>query len=102
MEITSNAPLFTLTIEQFTQLCTTLLDERIRHFFKEHLEDQRNSAMSIEQAAKYLKIKLSTLYNYTSNGKIPHEKDGKFLMFHKEALDEWAASNSRRKKKTKI
>lgn len=45
---------------------------------------------SAEQAAEYLKIKVSTLYKKVEKGLIPHSRSGgRKLLFNKKALDEY-------------
>lgn len=49
---------------------------------------------SIVDAAKYLLIQKSTLYKYTSQGKIAHYKpNNKTIYFKKADLDNWAFKN---------
>ncbi|MHA2061910.1 MAG: helix-turn-helix domain-containing protein [Candidatus Sifarchaeia archaeon] len=45
--------------------------------------------MTIEEAANYLGIRLSTLYKYTSARKIPHVKVGRLVKFRQEDLENW-------------
>ncbi len=50
--------------------------------------------LTAEQAADYLQISLATLYEKTSNRKIPHNKVGKLLRFRKSELDRWIETKS--------
>lgn len=45
--------------------------------------------ITAEEAAKYLAISKKTIYNYVSEGFIPHIKIRSNLRFRKEDLDSW-------------
>lgn len=45
--------------------------------------------MTIEEVAKYLKMKPQTIYTWAQNGKIPAAKLGKEWRFKKSLIDEW-------------
>ena len=45
--------------------------------------------MTIEEVAKYLKLKPQTIYNWAQNGKIPAVKLGKEWRFKKSVIDKW-------------
>lgn len=45
--------------------------------------------MTLDEAAKYLRVAQSTIYGWTSSKRIPYRKAGRLLRFSKEALDEW-------------
>ena len=45
--------------------------------------------MTIEDVAKYLKLKPQTIYTWAQNGKIPAAKLGKEWRFKKSILDVW-------------
>ena len=45
--------------------------------------------MTIEEVAKYLKLKPQTIYSWAQNGKIPAAKLGKEWRFKKSILDVW-------------
>ena len=45
--------------------------------------------MTIEEVAKYLKMKPQTIYTWAQNGKIPAAKIGKEWRFRRSILDEW-------------
>ena len=45
--------------------------------------------MTIEEVAKYLKMKPQTIYTWAQNGKIPAAKIGKEWRFRRSVLDEW-------------
>lgn len=45
--------------------------------------------MTIEEVAKYLKLKPQTIYTWAQNGKIPAAKLGKEWRFKKSVIDKW-------------
>ena len=45
--------------------------------------------MTLEQVARYLKLKPQTIYNWAQNGKIPAAKLGKEWRFRKSVIDIW-------------
>lgn len=45
--------------------------------------------MTIEEVAKYLKLKPQTIYTWAQNGKIPAAKIGKEWRFRKDIIDAW-------------
>lgn len=49
--------------------------------------------MTIEEVAKYLKLKPQTIYKWAQEGKIPGAKLGKEWRFRKHILDEWVDSS---------
>jgi len=45
--------------------------------------------MTLEEVAKYLKLKPQTIYTWSQNGKIPAAKLGKEWRFKKSVIDNW-------------
>ncbi len=45
--------------------------------------------MTLEEVAKYLKLKPQTIYNWAQDGKIPAAKLGKEWRFKKSIIDKW-------------
>ena len=45
--------------------------------------------MTLEEVAKYLKLKPQTIYTWAQNGKIPAAKLGKERRFRKSVIDRW-------------
>lgn len=45
--------------------------------------------MTIEEVAKYLKMKPQTIYTWAQKGNIPAVKLGKEWRFRKDVIDEW-------------
>jgi excisionase family DNA binding protein len=46
---------------------------------------------TVEEAARYLKIPISSIYKLAQEGKIPAQKVGKHWRFHRNTLDQWIA-----------
>jgi len=51
--------------------------------------DDFPQVLTIEEASKYLRIPLSTLYKLAQDGKIPCQKVGRHWRFRKETIDNW-------------
>jgi len=51
--------------------------------------DEFPQVLTIEEASKYLRIPLSTLYKLAQDGKIPCQKVGRHWRFRKETIDNW-------------
>jgi len=82
---------------------TSLTEEEFKNFLKqaitEVLADQNINNQSavpelldIKQAADFLKLKVTTLYEKTSQKSIPHIKKGNKLYFNRSTLIEWLNS----------
>ncbi len=54
--------------------------------------------MTIEEVAKYLKMRPQTIYKWAQEGKLPGAKLGKEWRFRKHLLDEWIDSSIVRSK----
>jgi excisionase family DNA binding protein len=48
-----------------------------------------DEVMTLEEVAKYLKLKPQTIYTWAKNGKIPAAKLGKEWRFKKSVIDKW-------------
>ena len=53
------------------------------------MENQPDNVLTIEELSIYLKIPKSTLYKLVREGKVPFQKVGRHLRFHRESIDEW-------------
>lgn len=53
------------------------------------MTDELPLIMTIEEASKYLRIPLSSLYKLAQDGKIPCQKVGRHWRFRKETIDRW-------------
>jgi excisionase family DNA binding protein len=56
---------------------------------RSHESEKNGQYQTIERAAKYLKIKKGTLYQYTSRGQVEHFKIGGRLLFKEEMLEQF-------------
>lgn len=52
-------------------------------------EDIDEFIMKVPQLCKYLKMKVSTIYQLTHKNEIPYNKRGKTLYFKKDEIDKW-------------
>lgn len=55
------------------------------------MEDLNELVMKSPELCRYLKMKISTLYQLTHKHKIPFNKKGKTMYFKKEEIDKWIA-----------
>lgn len=53
------------------------------------MPDNLPPVLTIEEASKYLRLPLSSLYKLAQDGKIPCQKVGRHWRFRKETLDRW-------------
>lgn len=62
-------------------------------FFKkpEEPDDANEFIMKVPELCKYLKMKISTLYQLTHKNEIPFNKKGKTLYFRKDEIDKWVS-----------
>jgi len=79
---------------------TAMTEEEFKNFLKQAITevmknltindtDLSSDPLDVEQAAKFLKIQITTLYEKTCHKTIPHFKKGNKLYFHKSDLLEW-------------
>jgi PTS system nitrogen regulatory IIA component len=50
---------------------------------------EMDEIMTLEEVAKYLKVKPQTIYTWAQNNKIPAAKLGKEWRFRKSLIDKW-------------
>lgn len=72
-----------LSIADLKTLISEVLNERLN---QQQTDDE---FLNIKQASLYLKMPVTTLYDYTSNKKIPFHKKGKLLHFSKHEINVW-------------
>ena len=53
------------------------------------MNDDSPQILTIDEASKYLRIPLSSLYKLAQGGKIPCQKVGRHWRFRKETIDRW-------------
>lgn len=78
---------------------TSLTEKEFKEFLKEALKEILGESLSsktnlpeilnVQQAAEFLKLQVSTLYEKTSRKLIPHFKKGNKLYFHLPELQQW-------------
>jgi len=52
--------------------------------------------LTVQEAAKYLRVAKGTLYNWISQRRIPFCRRGRVLRFERDALDRWLAGGHSR------
>jgi excisionase family DNA binding protein len=83
-----------------TSFLISLSEEEFKAFLKEALKEIIGDSISkeksglteildIKQAAEFLKLKVPTLYEKTSQKSIPHFKKGNKLYFNRNELQSW-------------
>ncbi|MBS3916057.1 MAG: helix-turn-helix domain-containing protein [Bacteroidetes bacterium] len=72
------------------------LGKMIRASLKEVLSEEKGTQhrpndefLDLQEAAEFLKLKVTTIYGYTSQSQIPFIKRGKKLYFEKSKLEAW-------------
>lgn len=68
-----------------------LLKEALRELLIEMLPNAQSlpDVLNVKEAAEYLRMKITTLYEKTSRKLIPHFKKGNKLYFYRDELREW-------------
>ena|SRR6218665_992413 len=83
-----------MSISFLTNVSEQEFKEFLRNTLKAILSEQTNQTvlpeiLNVHQAAAFLKLKVTTLYEKTSRKLIPHFKKGNKLYFHLSALQDW-------------
>jgi excisionase family DNA binding protein len=83
-----------MSISFLTNVSEQEFKEFLRNTLKEILSEQNNQTvlpevLNVQQAAAFLKLQVTTLYEKTSRKLIPHFKKGNKLYFHLSALQDW-------------
>ena len=60
---------------------------------KHQVRENRHKPMTVEEAAKYTRIPLGTLYMKLGDGTIPATKPGKRYGLYQDELDKWLEAN---------
>ena len=60
-----------------------------------------DEVMTIDDLATYLKLSTSTLYKLCGEGKVPGQKIGRHLRFHRGVIDAWLAGRGMKHGKAK-
>ena len=92
-----------LTFNDLTQVVAQLRDEvmGMRALLIKQQEDNRkhqvcenrHKPMTVDEAAKYTRIPLGTLYMKLGDGTIPATKPGKRYVLYQDELDKWLEAN---------
>ena len=53
------------------------------------MDESKDTVLTIDQLAEYLKLSKSSLYHLARRGEIPGQKIGRHWRFHKVAIDKW-------------
>jgi len=82
------------------------LDERLQNIERlllaKNSESESDHLLTIEEAAKFLKVAVTTIYDYVHRREIPHSKIRKRLYFSKAALVEWINTSGRVKTNAEV
>lgn len=63
------------------------------------MKDENPELMMVEDVAKYLRVKPSTIYEWASNGKLPAVKVGRLWRFHRGQIETWVQKGGHQPKK---
>ncbi len=75
-----------------TVLIDTIVEkvvERLEPLLKQNQKSNDNELMTVDEVARYLKAKKSTIYDKAHNRTIPFLKHGSSLRFRKKHIDLW-------------
>jgi excisionase family DNA binding protein len=64
------------------------------------MKNTPDAVLTIDDLSVYLKIPKSTLYKLVREGKVPSQKVGRHLRFHREAIDDWLKRQDNHSKKS--
>lgn len=56
------------------------------------MEESNPEVLTIEEAARFLRIPLSSMYHLAQDGKVPCQKVGRHWRFHRQTLVQWMAA----------
>lgn len=80
--------LTSLTEQEFKEFLKSAIKEILSEDLK-NLKSDLPDILNIKEAAAFLKLKITTLYEKTSLKVIPHFKKGNKLYFKRKELEEW-------------
>lgn len=89
--VSAFSPLAGLFLEIVHDSCD-LISNSITESIRVQDAPEQKTWMNVDEAASYLNIKTSTLYNLSHKRRIASQKPGKRLLFKKEDLDEFIRS----------
>lgn len=83
-----------LTVEEIRNLFRGEIEQALANYnMNKNRKEKRTSILNFEEGCKYIGISKSHGYKLTSQGRIPHSKQGKRIFFEKEELDQWLLEN---------
>ncbi|MGB0863165.1 MAG: helix-turn-helix domain-containing protein [Saprospiraceae bacterium] len=56
------------------------------------IDSKRKQGLNVKEASELIGLKTPTIYQYASEGKIPHRRIGRRLIFNRTELIEWVES----------
>jgi excisionase family DNA binding protein len=71
------------------------IEKAIENFIANGPLASANDPMDIKALSAYIKTSPSAIYKFTSEGSIPHYKNGKRLYFKKEEINDWIFTTKR-------
>lgn len=80
--------LTSLSEQEFKEFLKSAIKEILGEDFK-GMKSDLPDILNIREAALFLKLKITTLYEKTSHKVIPHFKKGNKLYFKRKELEEW-------------
>jgi excisionase family DNA binding protein len=80
--------LINITEQEFKEFLKSALREILGENRSSH-QDEQLQIFSVKEAAAFLKMQITTLYEKTSRKLIPHFKKGNKLYFHRPELEKW-------------
>lgn len=86
-------PLFSLTIAEYIDLHTSLVDTSDK---QTKVSNNVKDLLTIQEAADYLQMSVATLYTFNSRKKIPYVRVTGKIYYRRTALDAWLASGERK------
>jgi excisionase family DNA binding protein len=78
-----------ITEQEFKEFLKSALREILTENKSEPEGEQRSQIFNVKEAAKFLKLQITTLYEKTSRKLIPHFKKGNKLYFNRAELETW-------------
>ena len=78
------------------ELLDAVADRVVLRLGAKHQQQQEQQWMNADEAAAHLRCNRQRLYNLVADRRIPHEHEGKRLLFDRAALDEWVRNGGGR------
>jgi excisionase family DNA binding protein len=84
--------------EELQELIKESIHDEIETFLKGLNQKTIPERLSLPEAAQYLGVSKSTMYQFTHTRKIPYYKFGRSVYFYTKEIDDWLKENSFRHK----